>query len=132
MMFQPYAIHIAVSASNRIDVLLETSGATSISPITPNVAARRTQAADNGRAATIARTMPTRKISKFIAVALALADSAHHDLFGRSRLPPLRGSSLSDDKFSISWMFSTLRGELSEPHRYPSRPRSPVGRITST
>ncbi len=58
-------MHMAVSASNRIEVLLEISGATIMTAMTPSVAARRKIGGDNGRAATIARTIPIRKMTRF-------------------------------------------------------------------
>src|SRR5712691_12255147 len=111
MMFQPYAIHIAVSASNKIDVLLETSGAASITPITPSVAARRTIGGDNGRAATIARAIPTRKMSKFTGAAVPLTDQPRRDAFRRSCPPPLRGSLASVDK-DLESCLSAIRGGI--------------------
>jgi hypothetical protein len=67
MIFQPYATHMAVSASNSTDVLLEINGATTIKATTPAVAPRRTRADDRPRAARIARIVPRTKIARFTA-----------------------------------------------------------------
>src|SRR5262245_22066223 len=59
-------MHIAVSASNRIEVLLETNGALAMRANTAVVAARRTGTDVTGRAATIASAVPAMKMRRFM------------------------------------------------------------------
>src|SRR5436309_1108407 len=58
-------MHIAVRASNRIEVLLEMNGATAIIRNSAAVATRRSAGEPRGRAATMASAVPAIRMSRF-------------------------------------------------------------------
>jgi hypothetical protein len=58
-------MHIAVRASNRIEVLLLNAGATAIMAKRHPVAAQRRLLGERGLAATMARKRPTARMARF-------------------------------------------------------------------